>query len=727
MQNLQLRRCGVAGKVRGVNDLTDEKKNEMDTALGKLIEFVESSEASCFVLRGSAGTGKTTLIGKLAGELESRKLMYYLIAPTGRAARILSKKTGRDASTIHSLIYRFSSIEEVKDGDDDRAREAEALASSEAEGAKVRFHFPLKSDGPGNAVIIVDEASMVGDTKRLQDILFFGSGRLLNDLITYARIKHGGANTLRAKIVFVGDYAQLPPVGDKISPALSKKYLSKTYGIECADFTLTQVFRQAENSAILQQATAIRKCIDDKVFQKLYINPVKGQIAEVEVSKAIDFMTETFQKCDGSAVMITGTNADALQFNQAIRGRMYGDDNAPLRAGDLLLVNKNSRSAQLLNGDLVRVTKADDKVEERVIRLAGQENPVSLKFRNVVLEYETPGNHNGAMPVKILENLLDSGERDLLELEQQALFVDFIKRNPNLKSKTSEFVLALASDQYFNALQVKYGYAITCHKAQGGEWDTVVAYLSGSANRKGEEHYRWTYTAITRAKTKLLTIGGSGILPMPKEEKTKGEVQMSVNENNLQDVFDGEDYSKDPDYTRFGFDSCNERLFLVFRAVRAYLTNADISIESVEHKPFRERIAIAKNGVHGTVDYFYRKNYELTRFEQTQGTGENAVAAEAAEMLNDEMLKGPQLSDHIIKLVRYIEDAVRSWIEDTDFTLVKIEPKKFAVRAFFIQDIHNFAIDFIYNGCYEITNVREVGNDGASRGLVERLRDLEDN
>jgi ATP-dependent exoDNAse (exonuclease V) alpha subunit len=209
-------------------------------ALASVTSWVDRGRdgTSVFLLCGSAGTGKTTLVSTLVGKLMAKKRSFALLAPTGRAARILGNRAGQLASTIHAAIYSLEDVEVFE------------LAESRNDPG-MRVYFRLKTDDPGETLFIVDEASMVADVETEQDLLRFGSGRLLKDLIAFTRIARPGRTGSGAKLMFVGDPAQLPPVGQTLSPALSRDYLQKMFGLMCVGFELTEVIRQKAGSAIL--------------------------------------------------------------------------------------------------------------------------------------------------------------------------------------------------------------------------------------------------------------------------------------------------------------------------------------------------------------------------------------------------------------------------------------------------------------------------------------------
>jgi ATP-dependent exoDNAse (exonuclease V) alpha subunit len=468
-------------------------------AIDAIWAFVNSA-TPLFLLLGSAGTGKTTLIKHITGLLDEQSRPFQLLAPTGRAARILGARTQRPSSTIHGHIYALPQVDVF-----------EAAESPNDPG--MRWYFPLKHDDSLETIFIVDESSMVGDKEAKRDVLRFGSGRLLKDLIEFARLgRIGRSGEFGSKIIFVGDPAQLPPVGETLSPALSRQYVKEYFDLECEQLELTEVMRQQAGSAVLDRATALRDAIGKRIYSSFDISADGNDIVDASISEGVVTAERAFG-FKSSCVLITYSNAEALKLNRAIRGQILGGEDADLRSGDLLLVNRNSYKCNLSNGDLFKVKEVDGEPIHRSVCLKVrngervEKHTVSLTFRVAVVVYKAADQSPSEMHCMLLENLLHSEERELTPLEQRALLVDFRKRHPHLRPKTDAFNLAIRDDPYFNALQVKYGYAMTCHKSQGGEWETAIVHFGGGRGTRNEDFFRWAYTAITRAKRKLFTIG----------------------------------------------------------------------------------------------------------------------------------------------------------------------------------------------------------------------------
>jgi hypothetical protein len=679
--------------------LTDQQSS----AVCKIRDFITGS-CTCFILKGSAGTGKTTLISQLLQQLDIAKHRYELLAPTGRAARILGSKTKTEASTIHSAIYHLTEINIVED----------AISANDP---GLRFTFPLKKSDVGNTLFIVDESSMVGDKVSHNDLLQFGSGRLLADLIEYAKLA-GPENTPRTKILFVGDPAQLPPVGETFSPALSTSYLKENFGLECTEFELTEVMRQESGSGILNQATVLRNSINDKKFNTLNLTSNNEDIHAVSVIKAIT-LVEQAVKMKSSSVLITYSNAQALELNRSVRGRLWGDEQKEPQIGDLMLVNKNS-TIGLYNGDLVKVRQADPNAEHKSVRIKGVDGPIELVFRNVSVAYRDMDGKIIEIGCKILENLLDSPERDLTPLLQRALLVDFRLRNPNLTPRSAEFKLAIQQDKYFNALQVKYGYALTCHKAQGGEWETVAINFGSGRGQRNENFFRWTYTAITRAKNNLVIINAPNFTET--SSLTWGLTKPSVHPqttNAAQQIVD-------PDWNRLSFNRGQEKLFAFHLSLREAWAKIGIAIEQLEHMNYRERYILNRRHCPAFVEYQYNGKGMISKVSPVPSKlSDQNVLADAMQameaILKQHFMTNAELTDPFLATFR---DRIRNALDGSDINLISAQPMQYRLRILFELNGSQENIDFHYDSSPKWTKVEEVGGNGSSGGLFERLHQL---
>lgn len=481
---------------------------EQANILSKINDWI-SSDNSVAIISGKAGTGKTTLLKFVVKLLEKRRKTFALLAPTGRAARILSKKTGLEAHTIHKEIYVLDP-EAIKMSEDSDQQQQSFEESDFA------IQFKIKSEENLSQIYIIDESSMIGDKKGSDGEINFGTGRLLSDLLTQTGIIH--RKNVNTKILFVGDYAQLPPIREESSPALNKEYLFNKFKLKYLPehLELTTVMRQAKNSLILNNAEMIRTHIDEKDFSPLSIKTDSKQVLTTTPTRAQDKALDNQLE---NSIMVTRSNKTAYHYNQSVRSRRFIKEKFnDVQEGDLIIVTNNSHKYGCYNGDIYKIIKAGDK-ETRQVRLEKssqfRENPqiLNLYYRDVIVRpVEFKDDEKQDRSIRIIENLLNKPEAFLDKTESIATHVDWNNRIRNKNLTVEEKKIELLNDPYLNAVQVKYAYAITCHKAQGGEWQHVYIFLEGIY--QNESYYRWLYTAITRATKSVSFIN----LPKAQEE-----------------------------------------------------------------------------------------------------------------------------------------------------------------------------------------------------------------
>lgn len=436
-------------------------------ALYHLSAFLLSQkENPTYILRGYAGTGKTSLVKALVRTLPSIGMRYVLMAPTGRAAKVLSSYTGQPASTIHRKIYQAKAF---PDGS--------VLIARAENKAK-------------NTLFIVDEASMIGEQRD------FGGSSLLDDLLAYV------FSGERCRLLLIGDTAQLPPVESSESPALNCEYLKSEFPITAATYELTEVKRQALESGILYNATDIRQLLGQNLYEyNLPIFHLDGfdDIEKIEPEAFEEMLHNAFANTsDNEAVIVCKSNKRANMFNQAIRGRILNIE-GEIATGDKLMVVKNNyywadgndAISFIANGDMAEIRKIKHFDEMYGFRFAD----VELGFT----DYPDALN----VEAKILLDTLNSNSASLTEEESKRLFSaieeDYMDI-PNRRDRYKE----MKKSPWFNALQVKFAYALTCHKTQGGQWNTV--FIDSSLNLKETlevEDLRWLYTALTRAQERV--------------------------------------------------------------------------------------------------------------------------------------------------------------------------------------------------------------------------------
>lgn len=449
---------------------------EQEISFEKISDFILSGqERKAFLLCGYAGTGKTSLVAALVRTMDQLQRKTVLLAPTGRAAKVFSAYSGKSVYTIHKWIYRQKSILDAS-------------------------RFVLMENRAVNTLFIVDESSMISNDGGSN----FGSGALLDDLVEFVYSGTG------CSLMLLGDSAQLPPVGESDSPALSPQYIESLfihrYGLE-----MTQVMRQLDGSGILQNATMLREMI---------CNGERGIVPRIKLKGFADIcrvrgdeLIEAIEGCYGEVgsdetIILCRSNKRANVYNEGIRRRiLYREDE--LNRGDMLMTVKNNYYWREVLGkeDKTLLEKfdfiANGDVAE-IVRVGGVEEMYGFRYADVTLSFLDYDNCE--LDVKIMLDTLMSESPSLTREENERLFTAVWEDYPEIRSKRKRME-EIRKNPYYNALQVKYGYAVTCHKAQGGQWKRVFIDQGGiSEDMMTKDYYRWLYTAFTRATEKLYLV-----------------------------------------------------------------------------------------------------------------------------------------------------------------------------------------------------------------------------
>lgn len=457
----------------------------------------------CVVVTGAAGTGKTTLIRDMIPVLSSLRYDVKLLAPTGRAAKMIQVRTEHPASTIHSAIFRI----------DDKP------VSGTTEDGDLRWVFPLKDDRPARTAFVVDESSMVGAALHNDGILQFGTGSLLQDLLDYSGVAHPGSDNM---VIFVGDPFQLPPVGEKISnpPALDAALLEGLLGFKVASVRLETVHRQREGSGILKEACKLRSAIEYHLFSTFRA----GEYPDVRNVDEAKFDALYHPESDiNDKIVISYTNARVWEFNRRIRKQLGREGSMP-GAGERLLSLRNTlvadgagRETAFMNGDMLQVVEV---MPDTPIQLTGFYRPrgesealrFDFTFMRMKVAWLYEYDHEDADVWANVTPVLSEAFRAKPEYAALALYVavsNLIRERFNLgHSAEDERVLrdCLRKSRLYHAPLVTFGYAITGHKAQGGEWKEVWIDYHCTQNRMTEAYFRWMYTAVTRARNMVFTL-----------------------------------------------------------------------------------------------------------------------------------------------------------------------------------------------------------------------------
>ncbi len=444
---------------------------EQENAIKLLSQFLCSPKADVrFLLRGYAGTGKTSLVGALIRTLDFLKQKVVLLAPTGRAAKVFSAYAGHPAFTIHKKIYR------------ERAYSGEG------------GNFTLNDNLTTHTLYIVDEASMISN-EGLSGAMF-GTGRLLDDLVQFVYSGQG------CRLLLMGDTAQLPPVGEELSPALYADAL-RGYGLEVVETDLTQVVRQEQQSGILWNATALRRLIAEEEWGVLPKIRVSGfpDVKLLPGNELIDALSACYDR-DGTdeTIVVCRSNKRANIYNNGIRAQILWREEE-LESGDLLMVAKNNYYWTEKEKNLDFIANGETAVVRRVRRTAEM---YGFRFADVLLAF--PNWQDAELEVRLLLDTLHSDAPALSREESERLFQTVLEDYADIPLKRDR-MKKMKADPYYNALQVKYAYAVTCHKAQGGQWKNVFldqGYMS--EEYLTPDYFRWLYTAFTRATDTLYLV-----------------------------------------------------------------------------------------------------------------------------------------------------------------------------------------------------------------------------
>ena len=566
------------------------------TPIDKIVAALDSG-ARCFIIRGAAGTGKTTLIRSLVPVLQKRGLTPKLMTPTGRAAMVLRRRAGYEASTIHSGIFNITH-EPIKDEKDDA----------------LKWLFPLKDDKDvEDTAFIIDEASMVGLARHDNDreLFQFGSGSLLEDLIQYSGIKTPNTTHI---LVFVGDHYQLPPVMEQCEtpPALDAKKIEELTSFEPIVIELTEVFRQSKGSGILVEATKLRTSLEAKDFNRFSF----CRHEDVILASAENFpdILDLKEKLD-QKIVISQTNARVRDYNVIIRGHLGHFGKLP-EIGERLLSIKNTQLhlpsgdiAQVYNGDFFNVIGVSDKTQsfEGHYRPKGSDKSFNFTYTFVKMSlawtYEPERGQANDIWVNVTPILLSewddhdsyallglyNGVKQLAEEELRAKYPNFRKERSQKRFWDKMVVERILGMPWLHSPVVKYGYAVTGHKSQGGEWNYVWADYDCGSNFMSSYFFRWAYTVTTRAKECLFVANAPHIDALARAFVHGVSGDKIVEAETL---------------------TARETL-----AINEVIRSIGLKMGGIKELDFRYRIDVQDKDKRGYVDVIYRKNAVITGVE----------------------------------------------------------------------------------------------------------------
>lgn len=725
--------------------------------INHLTDFLINRQQSVFLLKGYAGTGKTFITKGLTEYFRAIRRNFILAAPTGKASRVIAQKTESEAYTIHKTIYSFKDIEEYK--------------QQELDGSETyKFYTKLSvNDNPVDTVYIVDEASMVSNQYQEEEFFRFGSGFLLQDFLDYVNLDH---NDHRKKVIFIGDSAQLPPVGMSFSPALDLSYLSQKFNVIGTEFELTDVVRQKSDSGVMQNSISLRQSLKNGIFNQLTLDFSKDDIDPVGYDNLIDtYLDSCNRRINKDSIIIAYSNAEVSAYNQRIREYFFPNCEKAtykfiepsdiankalqevtvekLAVGDKIMAVQNNKDHGLFisNGDFGMVLNVISGTEERTITLRERQKDGSVKAWEVILYFQELlvafRDYEGKIhqfQTKIIDNLIYSDQRELTSDERKALYIDFCIRNPNLNSRSQEFKDALRSDPYFNAMRIKFGYAITCHKAQGSEWKNVFIKCSTTQSQLNEAYFRWLYTAMTRTSEKLYLLEppnikvGSGMKRI-SDPAFSSQIAVETNNSilNTQKSFSGQsngDNNAQQLEGLFGVSPANTFALEILNRVKDLIVGSGIQIQSVNHNQYMETYFFEKGDEVTRIDIGYNGKQKITRLNAPHSSELSSKLQNLLSPLINSLIvtsSSVALSNTVQSNQSFINELLQR-IDNLSISrgiqISDLVEQQWNIRLTFSRGQEMAVFDIYFNGKFIFGKYAPVKNLCNSNALIKEVDDL---
>ncbi|MCF5860163.1 AAA family ATPase [Aeromonas veronii] len=692
-------------------------------------DFLKDPNQNVFLLNGYAGTGKTFITKGITQYLDKIGREFKIMAPTGKAAKVISDKTMQAACTIHRAIYNYENVKEFK---------VDGIDGSET----YRCYAELKVNvDTAEAVYIIDEASMVSDKYSDGEFFQFGSGYLLRDLLKFINFDHNDHNK---KIIFIGDNAQLPPVGMNTSPALDAFYLNKNYQLKVVSGCLTEVVRQRANSGVLVNAAMLRDGLEQKVFNKLQFVVNNEDVCQLYPDNLLNAFLET---CDGKigktgeSVIIASSNRQVGEYNRLIREQFFNGQKEMARGDKVISVANHYRpDATITNGEfgmIKEVISPHPELVSVIISVKGDtgqmvKRKVDLSFRDVILGFRNDFGEPFYFEAKVIENLLYNDEPALSSDEHKAIYVHFLNRNPELKRKGNEQKrrVALLQDPYFNAFKIKFGYAITGHKAQGSEWKNVFLQCQTHYKKLTKEYFRWLYTAITRASETLYVMDPPNISLWPGEPRVKPDATPELPPE--KPTNDNKDIVQRPvgpePVDTFIFRSDKPQLQRLYQCVKAGVDGTGISIVDVLHYDHQERYIFKRGNEQASISFIYKGSWKISHVNSLGQGGFDTELMTLLAPLEGTLLDLPEpKSDGGITFshpcLKELYEYISSQLIEEDVAVTKIKSREFCERYYFQRKNELAVIDIFYNDSYQFKKTVKMSQLSNSTRLMDEVID----
>ncbi len=705
--------------------------------VSELEEFLSNRDSDAFILKGYAGTGKTFITKGLTEYFKIVRRNFVLAAPTGKASKVIANKTQCEAYTIHKTIYSFKDVKEYTE---------DLLDGSET----YKFYADLAVNSLSvDTVYIVDESSMISDVYSENEFFRCGSGHLLKDFLKFVNLDH---NDHRKKVIFIGDDAQLPPVGMKASPALDPSYLAAEYGVLSSSYELTEVVRQKADSGVLHNAIAIRMALKDGVFNKLDFDLNFPDVEHIVHENVISQYLDSCQhQINGESIIVASSNNDVAAFNRRIREEFFPGI-VDVCANDKLMAVTNSDAYGFFisNGDFGRVREVSPKTESRTITLRRksketgkmEETEVVLRFRYLNVGFRDLEGKPRWFNAYIIENLLYSDKPALSSDESKAMYLDFCIRHKSLKPNTVEFKNALRVDPYFNALRVKFGYAITCHKAQGSEWNNVFVKCSTYQSQLSADYFRWLYTAITRTSNKLYlldppriklgagikVVGNPGLIHSVSPSDTKrlsGDAEPMFSKTIAVDT---QALSLNTPDETFGIPLENGFLISLLTQVKSLACGADICIDELDHKQYQEVYFFSRGPNSARVNIIYNGKQKITSLSLPElsplGSELLSLLAPLKGRVITALVSGEPALEFGEPFLKEFYELLKTKACEHDIDIPRVEDRQYSQRYWFHQLGDDAVVDIYYNAKKQFTTCNPLNNLSSSTILLNQAVDI---
>ncbi|WP_299018079.1 ATP-dependent RecD-like DNA helicase [uncultured Photobacterium sp.] len=738
--SFDLKMAQTRSRINIMDSFSDYELTQSQQSLVKQVgEFLQQKEQSVFLLKGYAGTGKTFITKGITHYLDAIGRKFVLLAPTGKAAKVISDKTGQTASTIHRAIYNYDNLKEYTDN---------GLEGSET----YRCYAELKVNvDTSETVYIIDESSMVSDVYSDGEFFRFGSGYLLRDLLDYINLDH---NDHTKKVLFIGDNAQLPPVNMNISPALDESYLQQKYNLSAQSYELTDVVRQKGDSGVMKNAQMLRNALDKEIFNQLDFDTSPQDIHALYFD---DVLTNYLNACDnnikktGNSVIIASSNRQVSEYNKLVRNYFFPNQ-TELSAGDKIISTANhyTRDFVVTNGEfgMIRQVLSETEVRKVFISKRSEDNKVErvlveLCFRDVEVGFRDDDGQPRFFQCKIVENLLYNDEPILSSDEHKALYVDFLQRNPEYKRKgnKSKLQAALMQDPYFTAFKVKFGYAITCHKAQGSEWPHVIVKCRTHMKTLTKDYFRWLYTAITRTSSTLcvvdephlrLTSGIKevGIIPsLGNQPKAAIDVD-GPSQSDTPHMTGNNNNAKDQGVASIATDDlvpADPNLKVLFDTLVHRLSGTDVFIVDIVHHQYQETYVFQRRNEFANITFYYNGKLQVrnlnvqTESELAQELEGRFIDIKGMILIDENQASPPSFAQPFLEEFYKL---VVSAIASHGIIVTNVEAGSYKERYFMEANGQRAVFDFYYNGKQQFNKFSPLPTLSNSPEFVRQVSDL---